>query len=439
MKTIFAVALIPLTLAITPLSMAGTTPKASATIMFYLDNQNGDYVDSYIKNQLEVIKNLSQKNNTVRWVTLHEKGSALSTGQRSLDIKDQNLTVNEWINGSEVLLADIKVEQKNLRPSFSNPEVLKYFLEKGLSLGSKHNILVMADHGVGSYGLMTTSLTENGKALNEVMSNREAAAAIAGAMKNTHAQIDLIIFDACLMANIEAVTDYRKAGLEMPVVASEDTTTPTSGSLNYEKTIGALAKELEKGRLFDSLLFGAMIVKQSKNNNAINISLINLKVLTDDILNKLSHLFADLTTDLKEPDKNKVYSEFLEARIVDDKTMGVDNEVDLRTYLEMLQKIKVLSKEVKESALELETALFSKTVAPDNSKLVVVSENDQSDVTSEKGLSIVHPIKPDMHEAETVKFFINDCKHSESLLFSSLTGWTEVLKAYVEFKTCDGQ
>ncbi len=193
--------------------------KAPATIMFYLDNQNGDYVDSYIYRQLEAVKELSRKNLTIRWVTIIGQSGG-QAGRRSFELKDQNLYVNEWVNGSGVPLGDFKTEQKDLKPSFSEPEVLAYFVEKGLSLGSGRNILVMADHGAGSYGLMTTSLKENGKSLNGVMSNKDAAASIAGAMRKTNSRIDLVVLDACLMSGIEAMTDYRKAGLEMPVVAN---------------------------------------------------------------------------------------------------------------------------------------------------------------------------------------------------------------------------
>lgn len=414
--------------------------KAPATIMFYLDNQNGDYVDTYIYRQLEAINELSRKNRTIRWVTIIGQSGGRA-GQRSFELKDQNLYVNEWVNGSAVPLGDFKAGQQDLKPSFSNFEVLEYFVEKGLSLGSERNILVMADHGAGSYGLMTTSLKENGKDLNGIMSNKDAASAVAGAMRKTNSRIDLLILDACLMSGIEAMTDYRQAGLEMPVVASENTTTPTNGSLNYRKTIGAVAAAIENGRPFDALFFGAMIVNLSRNNNAINLALVNLNLLTDDLLGRMNGLFSGLAGDLREPKRNKAYRKAFLAKTVAEKTINVGAaEIDLRTYLEMLQGIKSLSEEVRRSALELEKAVFPETTAEDRTRLVVVSENDQAAYTSEKGLSITHPLlsggqAPGPRESG---FFADACAHSGSLLFSSLTGWTEVLKAYAGVKTCDG-
>lgn len=413
--------------------------KAPATIMFYLDNQNGDYVDSYIYRQLEAIKELSRKNRTIRWVTIIGQSVGQADGQRSFELKDQNLYVNEWINGSAVPLGDFMSENKGLKPAFSDPGALVYFVKKGLSLGSGRNILVMADHGVGSYGLMTTSLKENGRDLNGVMNNKAAASAIAGAMRETNSRIDLVILDACLMSGIEAMTDYRQAGLEMPVIASENTTTPTSGSLNYRKTIGAVADAIETSRPFDALLYGAMIVNLSKNNNAINLSLVNLERLTDDLLGEMRGLFSGLAQDLKEPKKNKAYRKAFLAKIVAEKTISVGAaEVDLRTYLEMLQGIKSLSGNVRMSALELEKAVFPETVSEDRSRLVIVSENDQPAYTSEKGLSIAHPLISDERAPgpRESKYFADACAHSESLLFSSLTGWTEVLKAYAGVETC---
>ncbi|MEI7529155.1 MAG: clostripain-related cysteine peptidase [Elusimicrobiota bacterium] len=422
-----------------PAPVPSRPAKAPAAVLFYLDNQNGDYVDSYIARQLPAIAELSRANRTVRWITLYEKNALASPAQHSLELKDQSLVVSEWVNGEQVPLGSPAAELKGAKPSISNPEVLAYFLRKGLALGAEHNILVMADHGIGSSGLLTNSLKENGTPLPPVMTNPDAARAIADAMRQTGARVDLLVLDACLMSSVEVMTDLRKGGLDMPVVASENTTTPTSGSLNYGKTLGAVAQAIGKGQAFDALAFGATIVKLSKGNNAINISLVNLKLLDDALLGKMKTLFAALAEDLKDPKKNKAYSAALTAKITADKTISVGvTEIDLLTYLEMLQKVKALSDGVKAGALELGGAAFPQTASGDPAKLLAAWENDQPAYVSQKGLSIMHPLYTDTPAADpdVVQSFMGTCRQAESLAFSALTGWDKVLKAYAGVATC---
>ncbi len=411
-------------------------PRAPATLMFYLDDQNGgDYVDSYIARQLKTIEDLSRRNRAVRWLTISAQNGALPEGKR-YELEEQNLAVTEWDGGTPVPRGDFRTERKEQKPSFSNPAVLAYFVEKGLALGSARNILVMADHGEGSHGLMTTTLKENGKDLKEIMRNRDAAAALAGAMKKTDSRIDLIVLDACLMSSIEAMTDFREEGLEMPVVASENTTTPTSGSLNYRKVFGGAADALEEGGPFDALLSGAAIVEQSKGNSAIDLSLVNLRLLTKDLLESLNGLFSGLASELREPKKNKAYRKAFLAKITAEKTINVgETEIDLRAWLQMLQKLKSLSEGVRNSAAEIERTAFPETSSADVSKLVAASENDKAAYTSEKGLSISHPL---VIGEEPLGVFEADCRHAESLRFSALTGWAEVLKAYAGVDACEG-
>ncbi|MEI7528029.1 MAG: clostripain-related cysteine peptidase [Elusimicrobiota bacterium] len=414
-------------------------PKAPAAVLFYLDNQNGDYVDSYIARQLPAIAELSRANRAVRWVTLYEKNALANPAQHSLELKDQSLVVSEWVNGEQVPLGNPAAELNGAKPSISNPEILAYFLGKGLSLDAQHNILVMADHGVGSSGLMTNSLKENGKPLPPVMTNTDTAKAITDAGRRTGSKVDLLVLDACLMSSIEAMTDLRKGGLDIPVVASENTTTPTAGSLNYGKTLGAVAQAIGKGQTFDALGFGATIVKLSKNNDAINLSLVNLKLLDDALLGKLKTLFAALAEDLKDPKKNKAYAAAFTAKIVADKTISVGTvEIDLLTYLEMLQKIKALSDGVKAGAQELGSAAFPQTAAGDPGKLLAAWENDQPACVSQKGLSIVHPLYTDTpaSDPEAVQSYTAACRQEESLAFSALTGWDKVLKAYAGMPAC---
>lgn len=445
MKNVFFKFALPLSM-ITGISVrlyakdaAVTTEKSPATIMFYLDNQNGDYVDAYIARQLTAIKTLSERNRKIRWLTMTEENGLSSPGNRSLDIKDQHLVVSEWINGEQAKIGEIRYGQENLTPSLSESGTLKFFLKKGLSLDSEHNILIMADHGVGSNGLMTSSLTDGASIhLNGIMTNHDAARAIEEASKEENSKIDLIIFDACLMSNIQALTDYRVAGLDIPIVASEDTTTPTSDSLDYIRTIGAVADAIEKNLSDDAILWGTMIVNLSKGNNAINVALINLKVLSNDILSQMKDLFARLASELKKDKQNKEYSDAYINGVVADKTTGVFGGVDLASYLKMLQKMKSFGVDIKGLAAKLESELFATTAKADRSKLVVIAENDQSAVTYQKGISIDHATKPDPTDQEQMNFFRSDCKHSESTVFTTLTGWSEVLKAYAGVKTCGG-
>ncbi len=422
-----------------PAPVPSRPAKAPAAVLFYLNNQNGDYVDSYIARQVPVIKELSRANRAVRWVTIYEKNALANPAKHSLDLKDQSLVISEWVNGEQRPLGDPDTELEHVKQSFSNPAVLDYFLAKGLSLGSEHNILVMANHGVGSSGLMTNSLEENGKPLPPVMTNADAAKAILGAERRTGGKVDLLVLDACLMSGIETMTDFRKGGLDMPVVASENTTTPTDNSLNYRKTLGAVEQAIGKGQAFDALGFGAMIVKLSKGNNAINLSLVNLKLLDDALLGKMRTFFSALAEDLKEPKKNKAYSNALVAKITADKTISVGaSEIDLLGYLEMIQKIKVMSEGVKAGAKELGGEVFPQTAAGDPAKLLAAWENDQPAYVSQSGLSIVHPLYTDdpASDPEAVQSFIATCKDAESLTFSALTGWDKVLKAYAGIATC---
>jgi hypothetical protein len=104
----------------------------------------------------------------------------------------------------------------------------------------------------------------------------------------------------------------------------------------------------------------------------------------------------------------------------------------------MVQGLRIFSDALKARALELEKEVFPETASADPGKLVVVSENDKAAQTSEKGLSISHPLVSDSPDAgpEEKKYFSAACGHSEKLLFSSLTGWSGVIKAYAGVTSC---
>lgn len=259
----------------------------SLTLMFYLNNQNDDHVDGYVMEHYRKLAVLARKYESVRFLFILDKAKLNAARPANSD----ELSIETMEAGLLVQLE--KIRNRN----FADAEVLERFLTLGLQYGSGTNVLVMSDHGDADLGLMTTSFPDPASLTGKIseMKLGNAAAAIDKACGATGRKLDLLVLDACIMGNIEALSELARAkGLRF-VVASENATIPSfpSTGVPVAEIIGAI---LAGGRGPDPKDIGSGFINGTKSNTSADLGLFDLEAMRTSFLpgdmNEYSTLLA---------------------------------------------------------------------------------------------------------------------------------------------------
>ena len=116
------------------------------------------------------------------------------------------------------------------RVDMSSPETLKRFTIDAMKrFPSEHVAVILNDHGAGFAGAMADESDGSG-----IMSTPDIAKALKAAVKETGKKIDIIGFDACLMAETEVAYELKGAGDFL--LASEET--EGAAGWNYTTILG---------------------------------------------------------------------------------------------------------------------------------------------------------------------------------------------------------
>ncbi len=144
------------------------------------------------------------------------------SGARSFHIQKDD--VEYYINSPIIKkYGDVDSGSKTIFSQFLKETIVNYPAE---------NIcLVLNDHGGAFFGLMADDTS------NTMMTNEEVAGAIKEIEDETDSRINVLAFDACLMANIESVYEYKD--LTDYILASEEES--YSGSFNYKTILNSEA------------------------------------------------------------------------------------------------------------------------------------------------------------------------------------------------------
>jgi Clostripain family len=381
---------------------AQKTVKQKINFMFYLDNQNGDHVDDYVRRIHEQVSNFSQQyaQLDINWLTIINQNSSVLK-------KDQNLVISEHKLGIETKIAALP------GADFSSPETLKKFIETALNIKSDFNVLVLVNHGLGDEGIMTTALQTDQAIEVKAMSNIDMAKSIVAAESVSQKKIDLIVLDACLMGSIEVIADFSVVGLNTPLVLSENTTIPTSGGTDYHQFFLLLSKQITK-KPVTAIEMGKLFVKANIKNPSANYALIDLNTFNkNQILSQFNNLSENINVLLKK-DQAKIFNLINSAA----PSIAIQGGVyDLGAVLSILEK-KANQSDFKKKIAALRTSL---------KQTILISETDNLQ-TYESGISIrlfVGGMNEKQRDAKLKRY--ND------LYFSKQTKWIETVTSLTSY------
>ncbi|MFA5487804.1 MAG: clostripain-related cysteine peptidase [Candidimonas sp.] len=194
----------------------GPTPeKARATVLVYvvgsdlegrLMNPDGTLSDKYGNMATYNIEEMKEIGSTPDVNVILETGGAQKDGWRT--VRRQRV-----VKGGTEVLADLGVQR------MSDGENLRKFIEWGVkTYPAQAYHLIFWNHGGGPLGGF--GVDQNYYPDMKTMPMPEMAAALDGAQRTTGAKIDLIGFDACLMASVEIA--HMLSPYAHYLVASED-------------------------------------------------------------------------------------------------------------------------------------------------------------------------------------------------------------------------
>lgn len=216
--------------------------KKKWTVLFYMDGNNNLYAPMYdAMNTLENVGSNRDVNlvaeiggnpgEKVHGGILEHLMNASSQGKKIETVKRYYVTKDgtnepDKINSKEV--ADLGEQD------MGDPQTVSNFLEWGIkNYPAEHYAVILFNHGAGFAGVLSDEKSGNLLDMNELKTVIDSAAQVAGQ------KIDLVDFDACLMAQMEAAHAIKDGAKFM--VASEETERGSAQPLDR------IMKDLQEG------------------------------------------------------------------------------------------------------------------------------------------------------------------------------------------------
>jgi len=189
-------------------------PSKKWTVLFYMDgNNNLQGLATATMRQLEtvgsnkdvnVVAQLSRPN---KW---YDKNTKDWSGAKRYEVVknpkplDPNEEMIHWIIPpfTKNIVSPVKEDLGEV--DMGDPKTLKDFLNWGIkNYPAEHYMVVLMDHGAGFMGSMQDEKTGN------IISNKKLAEVLDDAAKTAGKKIDIVAFDACLMAQTEVAYQLK--------------------------------------------------------------------------------------------------------------------------------------------------------------------------------------------------------------------------------------
>lgn len=175
---------------------AGDGEKAW-TVMIYLDADNN--LESAALMNMDWLENVGSSGDVNYLVLL----DTLSGGTELLYIEDVDVRESVLLNDDYDFLSSGEV-------NMADPEVLEEFIEIGVNdFPAVYYAVILWDHGGGWRGICWDDTTEELSEAEDAIYMDELRDAFAGAYEDTGVVIDIVGFDACLMAMPEVAYELR--------------------------------------------------------------------------------------------------------------------------------------------------------------------------------------------------------------------------------------
>jgi len=304
--------------------------------------------------------------------------------------------------------------------NMGDPTILGDFVDSvSEKFAAEHYLLVLWDHGNSFSG----SCVDEHTGVDGLARDRLTNAEVAGALEEHH--IDIIAFDACLMAMIEVAYEYAALGVSSDYLV---------GSENYVSSYGYPYDEILKALVDNPLMteldlgitvaseFSEFYMPRAHFNGGVmaTLSVIDLSAVKEAV-DDLSALIALLKTKLEMD--FKTYHDLISETRGDGNLpwaeYGWEYYVDLPSFTIGLQK-RALDMDVKELAGRVSDTLVNKTIK-------YVGNTKPMESVSALGIGIWFP--PSYHSIFNANQFTEVLMRYKALQFES-SGWLNFLFNY---------
>jgi hypothetical protein len=301
------------------------------------------------------------------------------------------------------------------KQDMGDPKVISDFIEWGIkNFPAEHYAVVFFDHGAGFAGSMSDENTGHLMNTNQLKEVMEKAAQAAGK------KIDLVDFDACLMAQVEVAHAIKDSASYM--VASEETERGTAQPLTK------IMKDLQEGSRDQAMspedlakLFVYEAFHQNQGDiltatlSAVDLEKINNVVASTD---KLSKALMSGTADSKQvreaAEKSQYFCQDLPYKLYNDFH-------DLGHFMQNLQADpKITDENVKKAAAEVQSAM---------GEAVIANEHQGKKYKDSSGLSTYLPTNygfDPQPKTDSVNF--SSTHNYDKIPYSKDTQWDEMVK-----------
>lgn len=331
----------------------GSTP--SWTIMIYMDADNSlDAYGPYSLGLMQEIGSTQNVNVVVLWDGLYKPAQMYKVTKGGLDeVKGFSL------NGKEVNMGD--------------PFTLKTFVDFTVrGFRAAHYVLVLWDHGNDVSGVCWDENPEDHLTHQEV----------ASALSKYH--IDILAFDACLMAMVEVAYEYNQYSLNTDYLVGSENYVPSYG-YPYNTILEGLNQnpamsELELSQMI-VYLYAEFYTPRAHFNGGVmgTLSAIDLAKV-DEVVSDLSMMTEALMNNMEE--NHEMISNARGEGMLPWSEYGWDRYIDLPTFVENIT-LETTDPTVKPAG---ESLLSSLTQA-----IVAVGNTEPMESASAKGMGIWFP------------------------------------------------
>ncbi len=332
-------------------------------------------------------------NNDVAITNISLLKQDLADGQIGLDTDEQGTTIPTRYILNRLTNTDM-----------ADPTTLAYYLDYAETYRIQHNlqntnnIIILWSHGYGYDGFGSNKITGTKLTLRDLTTAFQTA-------NQSKTPYDLLIFDACLMASLEAAdTVYPYAHY---LVASQDLT--PLGGLNYTAFISTVTKNPE----IDPQTLGTIIVDtyiQQNQKEPKTLSLVDL-TRTPAVVDSLNNLGSELTNDLTTNPRivhslNRAYNDSQGFGALGTSTSTIQ-AIDLGQFAKNINEDQNFTSKTRQAAASLITTLNT----------YILHANSTNNYTAATGITVAAPLNKFKQEMpQTIQF--------------DQSGWADYLTAY---------
>lgn len=395
-------------------------PRSRWTLMLYCDCDN-DLEEATLRNLQEISKVGSSPD--VAMVALVDRSQRKRSKTPSQEEGYSNAPLQNLAPWSDAKL--LKIEHLQFEElddwgevNMADGKVMSRFLQESQKrYPADHYALVVLDHGDAWAGVC---VDDTAPEADDMIRPAELAQAFADAGFSKKKQIDLVVFDACLMANLEMLSAIRE---QVRLVVASEEIIPDTG-LRYSNTLAGLKAGIWK-KSDEALRLSKDLVQ--RNHPALNLDLTHLAVLRLKALGSLKKLVEELAGKLLEKLKTDPKDTWIKLAECRSKSQQFGRSDQPLVPNAEVRDVVDLSQHIAARFPDLGTLCWR--IAAAGAQLRVLQVRDKS-LPRAQGLTLFFPPQTESaQELASTDYF--------KLAPAGLKNWSELIRAYTQIERND--